>query len=47
MLTKIIRWLEPPDFEGDEEQTNQARIANTLIIYLGAALLLVIFVLVP
>jgi len=47
MLNHIKQWLEPPQFEGDEEQTNQARIANTLILYLGAALLIVIFILIP
>ena len=47
MLTRIKQWLEPPQFEGDEDKTNQTRIANTLIIYLGAALLIVIFILIP
>jgi hypothetical protein len=35
MLTRIKQWLEPPHFEGDEDKTNQTRIANTLIIYLA------------
>jgi PAS domain S-box-containing protein len=47
MLTQIKRWLEPPHFEGDEDTINQTRIANTLIIYLGAALLIAIFILIP
>jgi PAS domain S-box-containing protein len=47
MLIQIKRWLEPPHFEGDEEKTTQARIANSLIVYLGAALLIVIFILIP
>ena len=47
MLVSINRWLEPPSFEGDEEKTIQTRIANTLVLYLGAALLIVIFILIP
>jgi PAS domain S-box-containing protein len=47
MLNQMKRWLEPPDFEGDEERTSKTRIASTLIIYLGAALLIVIFILIP
>ena len=47
MLARIKQWLEPPHFEGDEEKTNRTRIANTLIIYLGAAVLIVMFILVP
>ncbi len=47
MLIRIKQWLEPPQFEGDEEQTNQTRIANTLILYLGAALVVVMVVLIP
>lgn len=47
MFARIKRWLEPPVFEDDEDKTNQTRIANTLIIYLGAALLIAIFILIP
>ena len=47
MLVSIKRWLEPPSIEGDEEKTIQMRIANTLLHYLGAALLIVIFILIP
>jgi PAS domain S-box-containing protein len=47
MLTQIKQWLEPPHFDGEEEKTIQTRIANTLIIYLGAALLVVILILIP
>lgn len=47
MTTWIKRWLEPPQFDGDEEKTAQARIANSLILYLGAALLVAMLVLIP
>jgi len=47
MVNKIYQWLEAPIFDGDEEKPAQARIANTLIIYLGVTLLVVIFVLIP
>lgn len=47
MFYQIKRWLEPPYFEGDEEKAAQARIANTLIIYLSVAILIVIFILIP
>jgi PAS domain S-box-containing protein/putative nucleotidyltransferase with HDIG domain len=47
MLVSIKRWLAPPSFEGDEEKTIQTRIANTLVLYLGAALLIAIFILIP
>jgi PAS domain S-box-containing protein len=47
MLNRIKRWLEAPQFEGDEEKTSQARIANTLIVTLGGALLVAIFILIP
>ncbi|MBK8421481.1 PAS domain S-box protein [Candidatus Villigracilis saccharophilus] len=47
MLVSIKRWLEPPSIEGDEEKTIQTRIANTLMLYLGAALLIIIFILIP
>jgi len=47
MTTRIKRWLEPPQFDGDEEKTAQARIANSLILYLGAALLVAMLVLIP
>lgn len=47
MLNQIAQWLKPPQFEGDEEKTNQTRVANTLILYLGATLLVAIFFLIP
>jgi hypothetical protein len=47
MLTRIKRWLEPPLIDGDEEKKEQMRIANTLMVYLGAALLIAFFVLIP
>jgi CheY-like chemotaxis protein len=47
LLTRIKRWLQPPHFDVDEEKTAQARIANSLMLYLGAALLIVFFVLIP
>ena len=47
MMTRLKRWLEPPQFDGDAEKTVQARIANSLILYLGAALLGAMLVLIP
>jgi hypothetical protein len=31
--------IAPPQFEGDEEKTGQARVLNTLMINLGIVLL--------
>ncbi len=47
MIKRIRQWLEPPIFEGDEEKTVQARTANTLFIYLFAALSIAIVFLIP
>ena len=47
MLIRLKRWLDPPHFDGDEEKTALARTANTLILYLGMALLIAIFILIP
>ncbi len=44
---KSGRWLESPVFQGDEKKTRLAYLANTLILYLGAALIVVIAVVIP
>ena len=47
MLANFKRWFDPPFFADDAAKTKQTQIANTLIIYLAAALFVTIFVFIP
>ena len=47
MLVRVKHYLEPPSFPGDERKTAQARIANTVGLYLALALFIAAVVYVP
>ncbi len=44
---KIGKLFEPPSFGGDEKKSRRARLANTLILYLCAAILVSIVIIIP